>query len=85
VAVVDSREVFDSFGRILIVDDETTVRLNLRITLETEGYEIFESRSGSHALQALTEHSFALAFLDLLMPDMELSGSSSQPIDLGRD
>ena len=49
--VVDFREVFDSFRRILIVDDETNVRLILRMTLETEGYEIFESTSGAHALR----------------------------------
>jgi CheY-like chemotaxis protein len=63
--VVDFREVFDSFRRILIVDDETNVRLILRMTLETEGYEIFESTSGAHALQTLAKHSFALAILDL--------------------
>jgi len=68
---VDFQEAFDSFRRILIVDDETNVRLNLRMTLETEGYEIYESCSGAHALQALAEHSFALAILDLRMPDMD--------------
>jgi CheY-like chemotaxis protein len=69
--VVDFREVFDSFRRILIVDDETNVRLILRMTLETEGYEIFESTSGAHALQTLAKHSFALAILDLWMPGMD--------------
>ena len=66
--VVDFREAFDSFRRILIVDDETNVRLILRMTLETEGYEIFESGSGAHALQTLSRHSFALVILDLRMP-----------------
>jgi DNA-binding NtrC family response regulator len=42
---VDFQEAFDSFRRILIVDDETNVRLNLRMTLETDGYEICESCS----------------------------------------
>ena len=37
--------------RILIVDDETNVRLNFRMTLETEGYEIFEARSAEQALE----------------------------------
>jgi tetratricopeptide (TPR) repeat protein len=35
--------------RILIVDDETNVRLNFRTTLETECYEIFEAGSGEAA------------------------------------
>src|SRR5258708_20523903 len=56
--------------RLLIVDDETNVRLNFRMTLETEGYEIFEARSGEQAVQLLAKHSFALAILDVRMPGM---------------
>ena len=40
---------------ILIVDDETNLRLNYRITLETEGYEVFEAASAASALQELLE------------------------------
>ena len=56
---------------ILIVDDETNVRLNFRTTLETEGYEVFEASSGEEAVQLLAEHSFALAILDIRMPGMD--------------
>jgi DNA-binding response OmpR family regulator len=57
--------------RILIVDDETNVRLNFRTTLETEGYEIFEARSGEEAMESLAEGRFALAILDIRMPGMD--------------
>jgi FixJ family two-component response regulator len=57
--------------RLLIVDDETNVRLNFRMTLETEGYEIFDARSGEQALQLLAKHSFALAILDVRLPGMD--------------
>jgi DNA-binding response OmpR family regulator len=57
--------------RLLIVDDETNVRLNFRMTLETEGYEIFEASSGERAVQLLAKHSFALAILDVRMPGMD--------------
>jgi DNA-binding response OmpR family regulator len=57
--------------RLLIVDDETNVRLSFRMTLETEGYEIFEAHSGEQALQFFAEHSFALAILDVRMPGMD--------------
>jgi DNA-binding response OmpR family regulator len=57
--------------RILIVDDETNVRLNFRRTLETEGYEIFEAGSGEEAVQSLAEDTFALAILDIRMPGMD--------------
>ena len=36
-------------AKILIVDDEKNVRLNYRLTLETEGYEIFEAASATRA------------------------------------
>ncbi len=58
-------------ARILIVDDETNVRLNYRVTLETEGYEVFEATSAALALQELLERSFALAILDMRMPEMD--------------
>ncbi len=57
--------------RLLIVDDETNVRLSFRMTLETEGYKIFEARSGEEAVELLAEHSFALAILDMRMPGMD--------------
>ena len=41
------------------------------MTLETEGYEIFEACSAEHALEVLAEHSFALAILDMRMPGMD--------------
>ena len=56
--------------RILIVDDETNVRLNFRMTLETEGYEVIEVSSGEAAVQLLGEDRFALAILDIRMPGM---------------
>ncbi len=57
--------------RILIVDDETNVRLNYRITLETEGYEVCEAGSAPLALEELLKRSFAVAILDMRMPGMD--------------
>ena len=54
--------------RILIVDDETNVRLNYRITLEMEGYEVAEAASASQALHELIEQDFSLAILDMRLP-----------------
>jgi DNA-binding response OmpR family regulator len=58
-------------ANILIVDDETNVRLNYRVTLETEGYKIFEAVSGARALEELLVRSFDLAILDMRMPGMD--------------
>jgi DNA-binding response OmpR family regulator len=57
--------------RILIVDDERNVRLNLRTALETEGYEVVEASSGQEGLRSLAEGPFALAILDIRMPGMD--------------
>jgi DNA-binding NtrC family response regulator len=58
-------------AKILIVDDEKNVRLNYRMTLETEGYTIFEAASGAAALEELVGGSFDLAILDMRMPGMD--------------
>jgi DNA-binding response OmpR family regulator len=57
--------------RILLVDDESNVRLNFRRTLETEGHEIFEANSAEAAIQTLAKHPFSLAILDIRMPGMD--------------
>src|ERR1700721_120208 len=58
-------------ANILIVDDETNVRLNYRITLDTDHYRIFEAVSAAGALEELIGHSFALAILEMRMPEMD--------------
>lgn len=57
--------------RILIIDDEMNARLNFWMTLRMEGYEIFEASSAAQALELFAECSFALAILDIRMPDMD--------------
>ena len=56
---------------ILIVDDEPNVRLNYRVTLETEGFEVWEAPSGRAALGELAGKDFDLAILDMRMPEMD--------------
>jgi CheY-like chemotaxis protein len=56
--------------RILIVDDERNVRLNYRVTLETEGFHVVEAPDGTAALSALAETNFDLVILDMRMPEM---------------
>ena len=56
---------------ILIVDDEPNVRLNYRVTLETEGFEVQEASDGGAALRELADKDFDLAILDMRMPEMD--------------
>jgi two-component system nitrogen regulation response regulator GlnG len=54
--------------RVLIADDEESIRFVLRETLEEEGCEVTDVDNGSDALDALTTGDFQLAFLDIRMP-----------------
>jgi DNA-binding response OmpR family regulator len=57
--------------RILVVDDEPNVRLNYRMTLETEGFTVLEADCGAKALKQFAENQFDLAILDMRMPEMD--------------
>jgi response regulator RpfG family c-di-GMP phosphodiesterase len=56
--------------RILIVDDEETIRLALRKFLRSRGYEVEVAGSGELALEALDNGSFSLMLCDVRMPGM---------------
>jgi two-component system nitrogen regulation response regulator GlnG len=55
-------------ARILVADDEASIRFVLREALETAGHEIDEVETGDAALEALSGGGFDLAFLDIRMP-----------------
>jgi two-component system KDP operon response regulator KdpE len=57
--------------RILVVDDEQAIRRLLRITLEAEGYEVAEARSGREAVDQVAAHRPELIILDLGLPDLD--------------
>ena len=56
--------------RILIVDDEETIRLALRKFLRSRGYEVEIAGSGDQAMQTLDRDSFSLMLCDVRMPGM---------------
>ncbi|MGI9430860.1 MAG: sigma-54-dependent transcriptional regulator [Myxococcota bacterium] len=57
-------------ARVLIADDESSIRFFLRETLESAGHEVVEVETGDAALAALSAESFAIAFLDIRMPGL---------------
>lgn len=57
-------------GRVLVVDDEPTVRSWLAALLAHEGYIVEEAEDGSSALTALRSFSADVIVLDLIMPGM---------------
>jgi len=59
--------------RVLIVDDEPSIRKTTRIALETAGHSAAEAATAARALKAVAEEAFDAVFLDLnLGPDSGL-------------
>ena len=58
--------------RILIAEDETIIRLDLRKLLEEAGHEVCaEARDGAEAVELAEQHDPDLAILDVKMPRMD--------------
>jgi DNA-binding NtrC family response regulator len=57
--------------RILIVDDDDTIRSTMKAILEDEGYEVDLAASGKEGVQKANEESYNIALLDIRLPDME--------------
>lgn len=56
--------------KILIIDDETSVRRALRRAAEKRGHEIYEAEEGLHGVSLWQEVKPDLVFLDVLMPGL---------------
>lgn len=57
--------------RILVVDDEASIRRYLRAALGAQGLTVYESASGEEALQAVLSHRPDIIILDLGLPDID--------------
>jgi DNA-binding response OmpR family regulator len=55
--------------KILIIEDQPSVRFGLRKLLEDEGYRVLEAETGEHAIAVVTESAPQLILLDLRLPD----------------
>lgn len=61
----------DLTAQILLVDDEEMVRMQIRSSLELEGYEVREASNGREALEMLADYKPDLMITDILMPEKE--------------
>ncbi|MCW9706667.1 sigma-54-dependent transcriptional regulator [Fodinibius salsisoli] len=57
--------------KILVTDDEKSIRNTLREILEFEDYEVREAENGKQVFDLLTEQSFDLMLLDIKMKGMD--------------
>jgi two-component system KDP operon response regulator KdpE len=57
--------------KVLVVDDEASIRRFLRVTLTSQAYTVFEATSGNEALMHVTEERPDIVILDLGLPDID--------------
>ncbi len=57
--------------RVLVVDDEASIRDSLRMILEYEGYRVDEAANGSEALTRVAGRRPDAVLLDIKMPEMD--------------
>jgi two-component system nitrogen regulation response regulator NtrX len=56
--------------KILIIDDEASIRSSLRGILEDEGFQVKTAESGEEGLRLMNTQSFDLLLLDIWLPEM---------------
>ncbi len=57
--------------RILLVEDEESLRETLKLNLELENYEVVASANGRDALKRFKEQHFDLLVLDVMLPEVD--------------
>jgi len=58
-------------ARVLVVDDEETVRNLLQRTLEEAGYGVITAADGQEALDKVSQFDVSLVLLDIKMPGLD--------------
>lgn len=57
--------------RVLVVDDDSNVRLTVSKCLSDAGYEVSTAVDGHHAIQKMSEQDYSVVLLDMKLPDMD--------------
>jgi two-component system, OmpR family, alkaline phosphatase synthesis response regulator PhoP len=57
--------------RILLVEDEPSIRDVVRLNLEMEGYEVITTANGRQALEFIRGQHFDLILLDVMLPEVD--------------
>jgi DNA-binding response OmpR family regulator len=61
----------ETIQRIMIIDDDSHVRIAVRTILDEAGYEIISADSGRSGIEHLKNGFSGLILLDIMMPEMD--------------
>ena len=57
--------------RVLVVDDESDIRMSVGLALQLAGYDVIEAATGADAVRCVLEASPDAILLDLRLPDVD--------------
>ena len=57
--------------RILVVDDEISIRMGIREFAEYQGYDVTGASNGREALELCRQQDFDLIIMDIMMPELD--------------
>ncbi len=72
-------------AKVLIVDDEQSIRYVLREILEDENYQVEDAANGQEALEKLQKEAFDVVLSDVKMPKMDGMALLQKVLDEGID
>jgi len=58
-------------ARILVIDDQDSIRRVVRRALEQDGHEVFDASDGELGMEILESQSFDLVITDIFMPGQD--------------
>ncbi|MES2733184.1 MAG: sigma-54 dependent transcriptional regulator [Bacteroidota bacterium] len=72
-------------AKILIIDDEKSIRYTLREILEYEKYQVEEAKDGEEGLEMITRNDYDVVLCDIKMPKMDGMELLAKAAELDKD
>lgn len=72
-------------SKILIIDDEKSIRSTLKEILEYEKYQVDEAKDGEEGLEMLSKTDYNLVLCDIKMPKMDGIEVLDKILEMGKD
>jgi DNA-binding NtrC family response regulator len=76
---------FNVMAKILIIDDEKSIRYTLREILEYEKYGVDEAKDGEEGLDMFTKNEYDVVLCDIKMPKMDGMEVLAKATELGKE
>lgn len=72
----------EALARVLVLDDEESIRQSIAAYFEDEGITVFQAASGEDALEVISTQSIDAAVVDIRLPGMDGNSFMIQAVKL---